>query len=347
MESKPQPFGIICIQANCEITARAETAPEARKIIEKNLRRDIEILKFTVGSAGNVKIAVFPEFFLTGWPLQESAERFMQKSCCQIPGEETEQLSEQARAFGIYIAANLYEIDDEWPGCWFNCSFIINPEGKVVSKYRRLHTLFGVSPYDLLEEYLKKYTIKDIFPVVETPVGRIAAYPCGEILLPEVARGFVFNGAEILLHCMGGGIPEGSLWDNMRIVRAAENTAYLASACSGLFLGAPYGTHVSEGGSTIFDYEGRALCRARGPGETTIGTTIDINALRHYRTNVVAGKMLTRLKPDLYQLIYNSITISVPNAFVNQPPQSQREIFQKARANLDKLYENGFLVKPS
>jgi predicted amidohydrolase len=346
MSNHTQPFGIVCIQCNCEVTAKAPTPDASRRIIHRNLDRDIELLKFAVASAGNVKIAVFPEFFLTGWPMQESAEDFIRKSCCRIPGEETERLSEQARTFGIYIAANLYEYDDDWPGCWFNCSFIIDPQGEVVSRYRRIHSLFAVSPYDLLEAYLKKHGLEEIFPVVETPHGRIAAYPCGEILIPEIARGFVFNGAEILLHCMGGGIAENSVWDHLRFARAAENSVYLASACSGLFLGAPYGSHASEGGSTLFDYEGRVLRRANGAGETAIGATIDINALRHFRTHVVAGKMLTRLKPDLYRLIYDSIDISTPNSYLHQPPANQLEILQKARANLETLYENGLLHRP-
>lgn len=346
MSNLVKPFRIVCLQCNCHVVAKTKNTSEARAIINKNLERDLELLDSVVAGTGNIKIVVFPEFFLTGWPTMETAKEFIQKACFSIPGEETEKLSEKAKKYGIYIAANLYEYDEQWPGCWFNCSFIIDPNGKVASKYRRTHSLFAVSPYDILDEYLKKHDWRDIFPVVETPYGRVAAFPCGEIMIPEVARAFTLNRAEILLHCMGGGIPNDHSWEYMRRVRAAENNVYLASACTGLFEDAPYGTHISVGGSEIIDYEGRVLTRADGPGESMCNTFVDINSLRHFRTDVAAGKMITRLEPELYRLFYQDVSISAPNQFLNKTPESLMDIMKKAKNGAENLIKKNFLISP-
>jgi hypothetical protein len=145
---------------------------------------------------------------------------------------------------------------------------------------------------------------------------------------------------------MGGGIPKDFVWEYMRCSRAAENSVYLASACSGLFTNAPYGTHVSMGGSEIIDYEGRVLMRADGPGETTCSATVDINALRHFRNEVIAGKMIARLETDLYKLFYEDVTISKPNLLLDERPQHLMDLVKKARKASEHLKETGLLIPP-
>src|SRR5207253_1472636 len=76
------------------------------------------------------------------------------------------------------------------------------------------------SPHDMMDAYLERYGVEGTFPVVDTELGRIAMFPCGEVSTPEAARMFMLRGAEILLHPDNGGT--GAAADAVMVARAYE-----------------------------------------------------------------------------------------------------------------------------
>jgi len=257
------------------------------------------------------KIMLFPEASFAGYPpLGLPLKEWIKCGCTQMPGEETDLLAEKAKQFGIYIGGNSYEAPDDWPGCYFNCSFIIGPKGKVVLKYRRIQSLWsGITPHDILDDYVKKDV--PLFPVLDTKLGRIAIFPCGEINFPEIARCFMLNGAEVFLHTTGEPRGEVEWFQEMgKRSRAYENKTYLASANRG--------NPDCHGGSAIFDYNARVLARANTPGETYISAIIDIDALRRIRNTWGYSSFPARLRLEVYASSYQKV-VCPANRFLRKP----------------------------
>ena len=113
-----------------------------------------------------------------------------------VPGQELQPLCSAAEVANVFIGANVYEFDPIWPGRFFNTTFLIGPDGELVTKYRRIHSSVTPSPHDFLDEYIKEVGWDAEFPVADTEIGRnteigrIGMLSCGEIRKPEVARQF-------------------------------------------------------------------------------------------------------------------------------------------------------------
>ena len=185
------------------ITEEVQTRKEGRAIIKENLDAALNLMWKGLGNnLGAVKLVTFPEMFLTLAPVwrNRKSSDWLDLACVEVPGPELEPLFEAARQAQIYIGANVYEYDPKWPGQYFNCSFLISPEGEVALKYRRLHSTLTPSPHDFLDDYVDALGWDALFPVADTEIGRIAMFPCREITFPEVARMFALKGAEVLLH---------------------------------------------------------------------------------------------------------------------------------------------------
>ena len=82
-------------------------------------------------------------------------------------------------------------------------TFVIDPEGKIVHRYRK-HRVFvaegATTPYDVYDEWLKKVggDINAFFPVADTAIGRIGTLLAFDGKFPEAGRALALNGAEII-----------------------------------------------------------------------------------------------------------------------------------------------------
>ena len=90
----------------------------------------------------------------------------------------------------------MLEEDPRWPGVVFNTTCLIGPEG-ILYKYRKVNTWIPyevhASPHDL-----PGYD-EPLFPVADTPIGRIGCAICYDWLFPEAMRQLAANGAEVLV----------------------------------------------------------------------------------------------------------------------------------------------------
>lgn len=99
-------------------------------------------------------------------------------------------LSELAHSLGIWlIPGSIYEHTAEGT---FNTAPVIDPEGTVVARYRKMYPFY---PY---ENGVSEGQDICVFDVPE--YGRFGLYICYDIWFPEVSRAMVTEGAEVLLH---------------------------------------------------------------------------------------------------------------------------------------------------
>src|SRR5918993_1130144 len=126
-----------------------------------------------------------------------SAPFLLVRLAVTIPNEHTERLHAKARAHDIYIqSGSMLERDARWPGVVFNTTCLIGPEG-ILYKYRKVNPWIPyevhASPHDL-----PGYD-EPLFPVADTPIGRLGCAICYDWLFPEAIRQLAANGAEVLI----------------------------------------------------------------------------------------------------------------------------------------------------
>jgi predicted amidohydrolase len=142
----------------------------------------------------------------------------------------------------------------------------------------------NASPADVYSEYVRRYGEDSVFPVLDTPYGRLAVIIENDINFFELTRIFTFHGAEIFLHPTaednGHQFPS---WDQARRSRCYENLCYLASANYGQVTSSCQAAYATRGCSTIIDYLGNSVARIEGPGESLLVAPIDLQRLRYRR----------------------------------------------------------------
>ena len=308
------------------ITEDVMTREEAMVIVKENLDAALNLMWKGVGNyLGGVKLVTFPEMFLTLAPVwrKRKSSDWLDLACVEVPGPELEPLFEAARESQVYIGANVYERDPRWPGQYFNCSFLIDPKGELILKYRRLHSTLSPSPHDFLDEYVDALGWDALFPVVDTEIGKIAMFPCREITFPEVARMFALKGAEVLLHSTNDS-SDFPGWTACKQARALENNCYLISTNAGGWLtkrGLLESTNA--GGTIMVDYMGTIFQEQVHAGESMkCRGLIDIEQLRAHRHSGNVLNVIAQLRTELYTGYKKTIT--PPNQFTDPMSDSSQ-----------------------
>jgi predicted amidohydrolase len=329
----PAPYKALALQLRCDAVNRAARRSESQPLIDAAITRTQTMIEGAIAWLGpEARLFVCPEYFLTGFPLGEDASTWIDKACVRMPGPEIDRFSELAARRGIWISGNSYEVDPEWPGRYFQASWLVGPAGLAL-KYRRLNSMFSPSPHDFWTEYRQRYAMRDVFPVAETPLGRLAAIASEEILFPEVARCLMAGGAELFLHSTAdvAGHPRMPK-EVCKLARAVENMAYVVSANAAGITGMPIPEASTDGKSKVVDYRGLVIAEADQGESMAASAEIDIGALRRARRQPGMANLVARQRFDLYAPIYSGTTIVPPNQFPS--PMTDRSALLAAQAGV-------------
>ena len=279
--------------------------PLHRSEMGKNTDRILSLIDSAVAGAAPflpVRLVVFPEFAHAA-PVFPALSALCEKLAVPIPNEHTDRLAAKAREHEIFIqSGSMLEADPRWPGVVFNTSCLIGPAG-ILYKYRKVNPWIPyevhASPHDL-----PGYEAP-LFPVADTPIGRLGCAICYDWVFPEPLRQLAADGAEVLLRVSAYMDPWGATepmdwWTIVNRCRALENTAFVVAANQGASL-RHYPPYSWPGGSMVVDYDGRILAQASpGPGERIVVAPVDIGALRHERATRRGHHMLAHLRTEAY-----------------------------------------------
>jgi predicted amidohydrolase len=279
--------------------------PVERREMRRNTDRVLSMIDSAVAGSAPflpVRLVVFPEFAHAA-PVFATAAELYEKLAVEIPNEHIERVERKAREHGVYVqTGTMLERDPRWPGRVFNATCLVGPEG-ILYKYRKVNTWIPyevhTSPHDL-EGY-----DEPLFPVADTPIGRLGCAVCYDWLFPEVTRQLAADGAEVLIRVSAYMDPWGATapmdwWTVVNRCRALENTAYVVAANQGASL-KHYPPYSWPGGSMVVDFDGRVLAEASpGPGERIVVAPVDVSALRHERATRRGHHMLAHLRTEAY-----------------------------------------------
>jgi predicted amidohydrolase len=318
-------YKALALQITCNSINSCQTKEEVDRIFGETISKinsQIRASKAFIGQ--DLKLVVLPEYFLTGFPMGETIEQWREKACLKMEGWEYEELGRVAIQNEIYLSGNAYELDSNFPKIYFQTSFIISPEGKVILRYRRLNSMFAPTPHDVWDKYLEIYGYESLFPVVKTEIGNLACIASEEILYPEIARCLSMRGAEVICHSSSEVGSNLLTQKNVaKLARAIESMAYVVSANSAGIGGISIPFASTDGASKVVDYKGLMLSEA-GYGESMVANAdIDLPALRYFRNRPGMGNLLARQRFELYTESYQRHSFYPPNTLLEKEATRQ------------------------
>ena len=111
-----------------------------------------------------------------------------------IPGPSTTFYCELAKKLGVVIVVSLFE--KRAPGLYHNTAVVIESNGEIVGKYRKMHIPDDPAYYEKFY-----FTPGDMgFHPIQTSVGKLGVLVCWDQWYPEAARLMAMQGAEMLIY---------------------------------------------------------------------------------------------------------------------------------------------------
>jgi nitrilase len=162
-----------------------------------------------------------------------------------------------------------------------NSTLVYDAAGRRIGRYDKIH-LFDVDVPGRSEAYRESANVApgSEIAVIPSPAGLVGLSVCYDLRFPELYRGLVSRGAELLVVPSAFTVPTGRAhWEPLLRARAIENLSYVvAAAQSGVH---PNGRE-TYGDSLIVDWWGRVVTRLpRGRG--VVSAAIDLPGLRAAR----------------------------------------------------------------
>ena len=170
-------------------------------------------------------LCAFPEFMMCYTPSSQSASE-LANIAENIDGEFVSSISETAKHNSIQVIGTLYEKSPK-PNRVYDTSFLVDKNGKVISRYRKIHL------YDALgfKESVKLYPGSSITKPVKTSVGKTGMMICYDLRFPEMSRILASSGSEVLVvpSAWVKGKMKEEHWLTINKTRAIENGCYVIS----------------------------------------------------------------------------------------------------------------------
>ena len=230
------------------------------------------------------RIVCLQELFRSQYFCQTEDTEFF-KIAEPIPGPSTKALSKVAREKKIVIVASLFE--KRTPGIYHNTAIILDADGKMAGKYRKMHI-----PDDPLYYEKFYFTPGDLgFQTHNTRFGKVGTLVCWDQWFPEAARLTALAGAEFLFYPTAIGWLPGEREEINQAQHSAWETIQRSHAiANGLFVVAvnrvgSEGNIAFWGQSFVADPFGRIIAKASADKEEVLVVECDLNQIEETRQN--------------------------------------------------------------
>jgi len=159
--------------------------------VESNQNKLIENIR--ICAAKGARLIVLQELHNSLYFCQvENADNF--NSAETIPGPSTELFTALAKELEIVLVLSLFE--KRAPGLYHNTAIIIEKDGSIAGKYRKMHIPDDPAYYEKFY-----FTPGDLgFRPVQTSIGKLGVLVCWDQWYPEAARLMALAGAEMLIY---------------------------------------------------------------------------------------------------------------------------------------------------
>ncbi|MEU3253059.1 carbon-nitrogen family hydrolase [Streptomyces sp. NPDC006997] len=219
-------------------------------------------------------LVVLPELWTTG----AFAYRDFATEAEPLEGPTYEAMAKAASDAGVWLhAGSIPERDPDGP--LYNTSLLFSPAGELAATYRKIHRFgFDQGEAVLMGAGRELVTAR----LLDATVGLATCY---DLRFPELFRGLVDAGADVLVIPAGWPERRREHWTLLARARAVENQSFvLACGTAGTHAGVPQAGH-----SIVVDPWGAVLAEA-GPGGETLTVSIDVGKVAATREQFPALK---------------------------------------------------------
>ncbi|MPY30650.1 carbon-nitrogen family hydrolase [Streptomyces adustus] len=214
---------------------------------ESTASRRTRVASLVRDQAGVADLVMLPELWTTG---AFAYQRFADEAE-PIDGPTHETMAKAASDAGVWLhAGSIPERDPD--GSLYNTSLLFSPSGELTAAYRKIHRFgFDQGEAVLMGAGTELRTVR----LAGTTAGLATCY---DLRFPELFRGLVDAGAEVLLLSAGWPERRRAHWTLLAQARAVENQAFvLACGTAGTHAGVPQAGH-----SIVVDPWGEVLAQA-------------------------------------------------------------------------------------
>ncbi len=188
--------------------------------VKGNVERAIRFIEEAVKKGA--QLICLPELFNTGYFARAGKQEPSYWDLAEEPENSwtLRTLASVAARHKVHIVSPFMEKGK--PGVSYNSAALIDPEGRVIGIYRKVHVPFSLSGWE-------KYYFRPGygFPVFPTPLGKIGIQICYDRDFPEGVRTLALNGADLILLPTGAPRNLADVWRMVCRVRAYENGLYV------------------------------------------------------------------------------------------------------------------------
>jgi predicted amidohydrolase len=234
-------------------------------------------------AAAKAELAVLPEFFNHEYFPQYRDYKYMDYAESDDGYTQT-RIKQAARDHKMWIISTIFEM--ERPGLYYDTAMLIDPEGRIAGKYRKVH------PAALLSLEKIYFRGGSSFPVFKVGRWTVGISTCYDNLFPESCRCLAVRGAEFIIAPYA--TPVDDPWENFLTTRALENGVYFA-ACNHV---GQEGDWRMSGKSMIISPAGKILIQASGTKEHIISYEIEREEVVRARRNF---PLFRDRRPEVYR----------------------------------------------
>ena len=206
-------------------------------------------------AANGAKLISFPEVMnLSGKNIGEGG------GYENIPGYTTEILMAKAKEHKMYIHSGSFCKAVEGENRAYNTSVIIDPEGKIIGEYHKLHPFDITMPDGTVNKESDRIRPGDEIVVTDTALGKLGMSICYDIRFPELYRIMTLEGAQVIFTPASFTMSTGKEhWECILRTRAIENACYIVAADQ---IGQKH-EFLAYGHSMVIDPWGTVIAKAR------------------------------------------------------------------------------------
>jgi omega-amidase len=179
----------------------------------------------------------------------------------------------------------------------FNTCVVVNPQGKIVGKHRKVH-LFDIDvPGRIRFKESDALTGGASATVVNTPWGGIGVGICYDIRFPELATIMRQRGAKILIYPGAFNMTTGPAhWELLQRARAVDNQCFVATCSPARD---PDYSYVAWGHSTVVGPWGDVLGTC-AEGDAVVSADLELARADEMRQNIPCW---SQKRTDIYELV--------------------------------------------
>ncbi len=208
---------------------------------------------------------------------------------------------------GVHVHASLYERADGVDGLGYNTAVVVAPDGRLVSRTRKLHIPVTAGYYE--DHYFRPGPADgDPFPLTALPIAdgsdaQLGCPTCWDQWFPELARAYSLRGAEVLIYPTAiGSEPDHPdfdtqpLWQQVIVGNGVANGTFMV-AVNRIGFEDPLTFY---GSSFISDPYGRVLVQAPRDRPAVLVADLDLDQRRDW---LELFPFLSTRRPDAYSVL--------------------------------------------